>query len=100
MIIVHIEDDLSLTALASQLKVSREYLSSQFKKDIGMTLTQYVTARRLGQATYLLETTNLSVQDISVQCGIPNLSYFSKLFREKYGLTPFVYRKSVNPAKH
>ena len=92
---MNLELPLSLSKIAEQMIVSKVYLSSQFKKETGVTLTDYVTSRRLGQAAYLLELSDLSVQDIAVKCGYNDFSYFGKLFKEKYGLTASAYRKEV-----
>lgn len=87
--------DLSLSALAQRLNVSRSYLSTLFKEQTGMTLTQYVTRQRLRYARKLLKTTRLQVQTVAAYCGILDMHYFTKLFRQEVGMTPRQYRDSM-----
>lgn len=91
--------DLSLSAQAALLRVSPCYLSSLFKKEVGITLTEYVTTKRIEYAVFLLNTTNLQVQSIALHCGIPDVNYFSKTFKRYIGKTPKEYRTIITPRK-
>lgn len=94
-IYLNLKDDLSLSTLADQLSIHKSYLSSLFKRETGTTLTDFVTDRRISHAIYLLNTTNEQVQEIASSCGIPDLSYFTKIFRRKKGMTPTQYREMI-----
>ena len=94
-ICLNLKDDLSLSTLADQLSIHKSYLSSLFKRETGTTLTDFVTDRRISHAIYLLNTTNEQVQEIASSCGIPDLSYFTKIFRRKKGMTPTQYREMI-----
>ena len=54
--------------------------------------TELVQNKRLTQAAYLLETTGLSVADIGERVGYENMSYFHRIFKERYGISPKKYR--------
>lgn len=84
--------DLSLSALARQLNVNSSYLSALFKKELGSTLTEYVSRRRVNHAMFLLEATSLQIQTIAQQCGIPDVNYFTRTFKKCAGVTPKEYR--------
>lgn len=84
--------DLSLSALARQLNVNSSYLSALFKKEVGSTLTEYVSRRRVNHAMFLLEATSLQIQTIAQQCGIPDVNYFTRTFKKYAGITPKEYR--------
>lgn len=84
--------DLSLSALARQLNVNSSYLSALFKKEIGSTLTEYVSKRRVNHAMILLEASSLQIQTIAQQCGIPDVNYFTRTFKKYAGVTPKEYR--------
>ncbi len=86
--------DLSLHSLASVLSVNASYLSSLFKKEMGMPLTEYVNRSRIRHAQKLLGSTELPIKDIAVQCGIPDVYYFSRLFRRIADTTPGAWRES------
>ena len=88
--------DLSLNALATTLNVSASYLSTLFKKETGKTLTEYVNSRRIEYAKKLLKTTNLQIQTVAGLCGIDDVHYFSKMFKNIVGLTPKAFRESLN----
>lgn len=87
--------DLSLNALATTLNVSASYLSTLFKKETGKTLTDYVNGRRVEYAKKLLKTTNLQVQTVAGLCGIDDVHYFSKMFKNMVGITPKAFREEA-----
>lgn len=88
--------DLSLRALAQAQKLSPGYLSTIFKNETGSTVTEYVNTRRVRQAIRLLNSTHLQIQTIARLCGIPDVNYFSKVFKKITGKSPMEYRKSVH----
>ncbi len=87
--------DLSLKAQAAQLGVNASYLSTLFKKETGKTLTEYVNGKRIEQAIFLLNSTNLQIQTIAGYCGIPDVNYFAKMFKKAVGKTPKEYRDGI-----
>lgn len=89
--------DLSPKVLAASQGISLGYLSAVFKKETGKTLSQYICERRMEYAEYLLTTTNLQVQTISLHCGIMDAQYFSKLFKKHFGVPPLQYKGSIRP---
>lgn len=89
----HLGEDLSREALASMVYLTPDYLSHLFKKEVNMSLTNYVISERIKESKRLLANTNLSIQDIAIQCGFQNISYFSRQFRSFTGMTPREFRK-------
>ncbi|MBR3873169.1 MAG: helix-turn-helix domain-containing protein [Clostridia bacterium] len=87
--------DLSLKAHADHLNVNASYLSTLFKKETGMTLTEYVNRSRIDHAIFLLNTTDMQVQSIAQSCGVPDVNYFTKLFKRMIGKTPKEYRQDT-----
>lgn len=85
--------DLSLNALASKMNVNASYLSTLFKRETGNTLTDYVNEKRIQHGILLLHSTGLQIQTIASYCGIPDVNYFTKLFKKKVGKTPKEYRE-------
>lgn len=88
--------DLTLKAQANLLNINASYLSSLFKKEMGMTLTEYVNRHRINHAVALLNTTNMQIQLIAQYCGIPDVNYFTKMFKKYIGKTPQEYRKNIS----
>ena len=90
--------DLSLKNEAAQLNVNPSYLSTLFKKETGYTLTEYVNRRRIEHAIFLLNSTDMQVQTIATYCGIPDVNYFTKMFKKMIGKTPKEYRQMITSA--
>ena len=63
-----------------------------FKKHIGMTSVEYINNYRLERSAYLLSSTDKSIMEISMDVGFNSVSYFNKLFKIKYKLTPKEFR--------
>lgn len=89
--------DLSLKTQADLLNVNASYLSTLFKKETGTTLTDYVNKKRVDNAIFLLNSTNMQIQTIAQYCGIPDVNYFTKIFKKYISQTPKEYRESVTP---
>lgn len=81
-----------LEALAAELHMSPYHVSHLFSDMTGTSLSEYVKARRLRQACVLLSMSELSVAEIGDSIGLPNTSYFCKIFKENKGITPHQYR--------
>ena len=93
--------DLSLKANAKELNVNASYLSTLFKKELGMTLTDYVNGKRIEYAIYLLNTTKLPISVVGQRSGIQDDNYFTKIFKKYVGKTPKQFRQenAVLPRK-
>ena len=87
--------DLSLHRQAEMLSVNASYLSTLFKKETGMTLTEYVAKKRVDHAAFLLASTNMQIQNIAQHCGIFDVNYFTKIFKKIKGKTPKEYREDA-----
>lgn len=87
--------DLSLSAIAAYIKTNPSYLSTQFKKETGSTLTDYVNRKRVEHALLLLNSTSMQIQTIAQYCGIPDVNYFTKLFKKYINKTPKDYRAEI-----
>ena len=90
--------DLSLKTEAALLNVNPSYLSTLFKKETGYTLTEYVNRKRIDHAIFLLNSTDMQVQTIATYCGIPDVNYFTKMFKKMIGKTPKEYRQMITTA--
>ena len=85
----------SLSELAAMMKYDVYWLSREIKKNTGRTYKDLLQEKRMNQARYLLDNTGLPVANIIESVGYDNTSYFYRRFRERYGMSPNEYRKSV-----
>lgn len=82
----------SLTELANALHYDFTWLSREIKRKTGKTYTQLLHNKRMSQAAYLLKNTHINIDEIAIQTGYENISYFHRLFYKTYGKTPRGYR--------
>ncbi|MDF2543130.1 MAG: hypothetical protein K0S47_2848 [Herbinix sp.] len=71
---------------------SQEHFTREFKKYYNMTPSDYINNLRLQEIASLLCTSNSKIIDLVYQSGFNNISYFNRLFRERYGMSPREYR--------
>lgn len=91
----NLTEDLGLQTVAEHFALNKNYLSTVFRKEVGIGFTSYVNQKRIEHAIYLLNTSSLSIQDIASLCGIHDLNYFSRIFRQQVGMSPSSYRKGI-----
>lgn len=89
----HISRDVSLPEIAAFADATPAYLSNLFHQQTGMTIKQYQQKIRMEHACHLLHTTQDKVTDIAVKTGFIDRRYFTRIFKETYGMTPQEYRQ-------
>lgn len=72
------------------------YISKLIKKHAGYTFKTLLQIKRLNQAAFLLTTTKLPVENIITLVGYDNTSYFHRIFKAHFHMTPLVYRRSLS----
>ncbi|HEX2946174.1 MAG TPA: response regulator [Clostridia bacterium] len=86
--------DLTRDSIAKQFYLNPDYLTRIFKKETGLSISDYLIRERVNIAKQLLVNTDMPVKDIVSRVGYTNFSYFSQIFRENTGLNPLTYRKT------
>lgn len=89
----HLHYKITLADIAQVLHISISYLTKNFKKDMHLTISQYLTQLRLERAEKLLAYSTYSIAEIAQMVGIPDQNYFTKLFKKQYQQTPLAYRQ-------
>ena len=84
--------DATLEELAGEMNVALSTASKIVKKSTGMTFKELLQRKRLMQAANLLEHTKLPITEIIERVGYDNTSYFHRIFRETYQMSPKEYR--------
>ena len=87
-------ENLTLHELSATYQKNEKYLGRLFKREIGLSFSDYVLERRLKKAENLLKTTDEKIIEIALECGFNNISYFNRVFKEKNGISPSEYRNS------
>ncbi len=93
------EYDLSLSRMADELGYSEKYLSTLFKKSMGISYTQYLQQIRLKHAIFLMEEGVFSVKNVAILSGFRDPLYFSRVFSKSEGISPKQYIQSVAERK-
>lgn len=93
----HYNRDISLEEICDVVSMSKNYFCNFFKKETGENIWDYLTRVRIQKAKELLDKTNLKNYEISFKVGYENPSYFSKIFKEYTGVTPYEYRMKRVP---
>ena len=79
--------------MADALYLSQSHFMKFFKNTMGTTFTEYLNDYRLTMASRLLISSEASILDIAAEVGFDNLSYFNRLFKKRFYVTPREYRK-------
>lgn len=92
----NITNSLSLKDLSEFAGLSPNYFSTVFKQINGVSLWDYITAKRVELATHLINNCpEKTMLDIAVTCGFNNTANFNKMFKKHTGLTPSQYKKEA-----
>ncbi len=86
-------EDLSLASLSKEFYVSSYYLSHQFKRVTGFTLTDYISMTRVRNAQTLLVSTDIPITDIALQSGFKSFSQFNRAFNKFLQMPPSKFRR-------
>lgn len=88
----HLNGDLSLQQLAKQVHLSPYYLSRLYHSEKGYTLAERLIELKITKAKQLLSNDFAKIQQVSLELGFENFSYFSKYFKKHVGMSPQEYR--------
>lgn len=90
----HFSEELSIASIAHVCSISESECLRCFKSTIQTTPIQYVRQYRIQRASQLLRDTSFTITEIASACGFPDLSYFTKTFREMKGMAPGEFRQN------
>ena len=87
-------DVMNLDEVATQVGVNAEYLCRYFKKQMGVSLIEYINLIRLTHIYHDLRSTNESISSLQEKYGFTNYKIFNRMFKQVYGTTPSKMRLS------
>lgn len=89
----HLDQDLNRESIAGPFFLHPDYINRMFKKETGLSMTEYLLQERMRVAAEHLRKTEQPVTTIAANIGYSNLSHFAKVFRKHTGLNPNEYRQ-------
>jgi AraC-like DNA-binding protein len=90
-------EPLSLDHLAKQARISKSYLCRIFKQQMGLSIMDYLSERRIQAAMQQLQTTDHKILTIALESGFGTLSHFNRVFKQRIGIAPGAYRRQFHP---
>lgn len=87
-------NDISVVYCSNLISMNASYFSTYFKKNVGMSFTNYLHQVRIRKSMELLKEGNLKIYEISQQVGFVDDKYFCRIFKDACGVTPSEYRSS------
>ncbi|MER3375405.1 MAG: AraC family transcriptional regulator [Allomuricauda sp.] len=95
----NISKDFSLEDIAAETGLTQAKLQEGFKLLYNKTVTEYIRHARLEVARDLINTTEMNISEVVYSIGFTSRSYFSKIFKEKYGISPSEFKSSKKDAQ-
>lgn len=93
---MHYQEDIRRSDLADLVYLNTDYISRIFKKETGLSISNYLIQKRVEVAKRLLTQSKLPINTVSIHVGYSNFSYFTKMFRENTGCSPLEYRRNYS----
>lgn len=93
---MHYQEDIRRSDLADLVYLNTDYISRIFKKETGISISNYLIQKRVEVAKKLLTQSKLPINTVSIHVGYSNFSYFTKMFRENAGCSPLEYRRNYS----
>jgi AraC family transcriptional regulator len=87
------ESTVRVQDLSEVARLSTSYFSRAFKISTGKSMHEFIVRRRMERAQELMLTTNASLCQIALACGLCDQAHFSRLFRRVVGMSPSVWRR-------
>ena len=87
--------DLNIDLIAQNLNINKCYFCCIFKRDTGMTFSNFVNKFRVEKSKNILKNKKLSILDVAITVGFNNQNYYSMAFKKLTGITPSEYRKNL-----
>jgi AraC-like DNA-binding protein len=94
----NLQRDIALAEVAEAAYLSPNYLSQLLKKQTGLAFVDWLTARRMERARELLAHTVDRVGSVAHSVGFADEAYFTRRFKQRYGVAPTAYRRSMREA--
>jgi transcriptional regulator GlxA family with amidase domain len=95
LILERLGESLEVTELARACALSRSHFSRAFKCSTGYSPQEWIRQQRIARAKLLIQHTDLSLTQISLECGFCDQAHFCHMFTRSEGINPFAWRCRV-----
>jgi len=95
LILERLGDSLEVTELAQACALSRSHFSRAFKSSTGLSPQEWIRQQRIARAKFLIQHTDQSLTQISLECGFCDQAHFCHMFTRNEGINPFAWRCRV-----
>lgn len=90
----HLDKKITLLKLSKELHCCTVTLTEHFRRDMGMSIMQYVLCERMALAKRLLSHPSLPIAEVALRCGFQDAEYFSKCFKQQHHCSPTEWRRA------
>ncbi|MGI6151590.1 MAG: helix-turn-helix transcriptional regulator [Christensenellales bacterium] len=95
----YFKSNISLSDIAKYAEITPSYLSTLFKREVGIPISEYMMRQRIEEAKKLLAQSEKKVSQIALEVGFHDIKYFGRAFREKVSMCPVEYRESARQSE-
>ena len=92
----HIMSPISLNEVSEAIHISKEYTAKIFKEETGKTVSEYINEQKMNIAKDMLSSNEVSLRDTALSLGYENYSYFSRVFKKHFNMSPTKIKNSLN----
>jgi YesN/AraC family two-component response regulator len=93
---LHLEEKILLKDIAEYVGIHPSYLSSRWNDEMAMSLTDYISTRKIQESAYFVQHKDYEIADIAMLYGFSGQSYYISVFKKVLGVTPGAYRAQYN----
>ncbi len=92
----HYMEEINIDQIADAVYVSKFYLCKLFKKNLGLTVVDYINNVRMSEAKKILIESDEPISKVAISVGFADFNYFSRLYKKKWGETPSQTRRGMH----
>jgi transcriptional regulator GlxA family with amidase domain len=101
LILDRLGETVEVTELAHACALSRSHFSRAFKCSTGLSPQEWIRQQRIARAKQMIQDTDLSLTQISLECGFCDQAHFCHIFTRSEGINPFAWRcRSIRSSRH
>lgn len=89
------QTELSTNTIAKHVNLSSSWLSTKFKEEVGVGISDYLNSVRIQKAKQMFDQQDYMIYEVAEKMGFTSSQYFSKIFKQYAGVTPNEYKRNI-----